>query len=298
MNNNIKKQNWQLENRVYQGKVRQILPLKSQFKLVLNDGKVLVASRVIIATNYGNPQLPEWVYKIKSLYPTETLCPSIKINLPTISSLQNERILIIGGGLTSGHLAIGAIKRGAKVVLMARREFQEKLFDADAGWLGPKYLKGFNAEPDWYKRWEMIQQARNGGSLTPKMMTKLRQLAHEGKIELWENCQIKEARWQDEQWQVICNTGIKDKCDRIWLATGTKFNVAEHPLLSDILAADPIEIVAGLPVLDQYLRLGKREFFLMGSLAALQVGPVARNISGGRKASELIVAGLTKYRKI
>jgi len=70
-------------------------------------------------------------------------------------------VLIVGSGLTSGHLALGAIARGAQVIMMARRQFYEKLFDADAGWLGPKYLKGFYAEPCWKQRWQMIQSARN-----------------------------------------------------------------------------------------------------------------------------------------
>nr|WP_256498541.1 hypothetical protein [Chroococcidiopsis sp. CCNUC1] len=32
--------------------------------------------------------------------------------------IAGERVLIVGGGLTSGHLAVGAIARGAKVLLM------------------------------------------------------------------------------------------------------------------------------------------------------------------------------------
>lgn len=41
--------------------------------------------------------------------------------------------------------------------------------------MGPKYLKGFWSKSDWEKRAQLIQQARNGGSLTPAMMTQLRQ---------------------------------------------------------------------------------------------------------------------------
>ena len=51
--------------------------------------------------------------------------------------------------------------------LMIRRQLSEKLFDAEPGWLGPKYLKGFFAQSDWEQRVMMIQQARNGGSMTP-----------------------------------------------------------------------------------------------------------------------------------
>jgi hypothetical protein len=53
-------------------------------------------------------------------------------------------------------------------------------------------------------------------------------------------------------------------------------------------------MVAGLPQLDDHLRWGKSQLFLMGPGTALQVGPVARNIYGGKLASQRIVPALTK----
>ncbi|WP_175561183.1 FAD/NAD(P)-binding protein [Hydrococcus rivularis] len=284
---------WQLENCIYPEKVVEILPHKHRFQLILAAGESIIARRVILATGKGIPQFPEWVNRIPSPYPSERLCHSSQIDLRSLH-LAGEKILIIGGGLTSGHLAMGAIAQNANVFLMARRTWQEKLFDADPGWLGPKYLKGFAAESNWYRRWELIQQARNGGSMTPAMMLQLRRLSREGKITLKERCEIVGAIWQDSHWLVKCANGDVYECDRIWLATGTKFDCQQNPLLEDMLAAYPTEIVNGLPVLDEYLRLPGSEFFLMGALAALQVGPVARNLSGGRMASDRIVRTLTK----
>ena len=292
---------WQLSNSVYRGKVTRIIPLTSSkhrlFQLVLNDGHLLTASRVILATNHSQIHLPDWVTIIPSTYPTEKLCHSHQIKLADLA-IKGEKILLIGGGLTSGHLAIGATKRGAQVMLMTRRDLQIKLFDAEPGWLGPKYLKGFTSETDWHRRWQMIQQARNGGSVTPEMMLQLNRLVRTEKVKLVENCQVKSAQWQDNHWLLTCSNGEKLECNRIWLATGTRFDVAKHPLLTDILATYSGEIINGLPVLDQYLRLGNHELFLMGGLAALRVGPVARNLAGGRKASDLIVSGLTKHNLI
>jgi hypothetical protein len=57
--------------------------------------------------------------------------------------LHGKQTLIVGGGLTRGYLAVGAIAREAQVLLRTRRYFPEKLFDAEPDWLGPKYLKGF-----------------------------------------------------------------------------------------------------------------------------------------------------------
>ena len=58
-------------------------------------------------------------------------------------------------------------------MLRTRRYFPEKLFDTEPVWLGPKYLKGFAAEPDCHSRWETIQQARNGGSMTPEIRMRI-----------------------------------------------------------------------------------------------------------------------------
>ena len=64
--------------------------------------------------------------------------------------------------------------------------------------------------------------------------------------------------------------------------------------MSDILAQYPAQIVNGLPVLDEHLRWPGCDLFLMGPWAALQVGPVARNLFGGKLACDRIVPALTK----
>lgn len=183
---------------------------------------------------------------------------------------------------------------------MSRRTLYEKLFDADPGWLGPKYLKDFWAEPIWYNRWQMIQQARNGGSMTPAMLTHLRRLERDGRIVFYEQCQVSQAKWSEECWQICCDRLAVHECihhqriDRIWLATGSQLDLAKHPLLKDILESCPIDIVKGFPVVDEYLRWRGCELFIMGGLAALRVGPTARNLSGARAASDRIVPALTK----
>lgn len=289
---------WQLRSSVIKARVKQIYPLarlkRSQFQLVLEDGRAIVAKRVVLATGGGRCQVPQWANSIASDYPRERLCHSGKIDLRGCH-LAGERVVIVGGGLTAGHLAVGAIARGATVHLMVRRHLQEKLFDAEPGWLGPKYLKDFFAESDWEKRWELIQLARNGGSMTPAMMSQLRRYQQQGRLQIDDRCQIVKARWLGDRWQLYCARSQREcEAHRIWLSTGTKLDAAQEPLLSDILNIYPNAIVNGLPVLDDRLRWPGCELFVMGGLAGLQVGPVARNISGARMASDRIVPALTK----
>ena len=288
---------WKLADKVYPAKVVRVVPRKSasrsRFELVLDTGETIIARRVVLATGSGKVQFPNWVEKITSDYPLDRLCHSQQVNLNQLN-LMGEHILIVGGGLTSGHLAKGAINLGATVTLITRKQLRSKTFDADPGWLGPKYLKDFHAQTDWHERYRQIQQARNGGSMTPDMMMQLSQAVNKGKAKINECCQVSNARWQDNLWQVRCDDGNRHQFNRIWLATGTKFNIAERPLLQDVLETYPTEIVNGLPVLDKHLRLPKSNFFIMGGLAALQIGPVARNIGGGKMACQRIVPAIVK----
>lgn len=53
-------------------------------------------------------------------------------------------------------------------------------------------------------------------------------------------------------------------------------------------------VVNGLPILDPHLRWAGCNLFIMGGAAALQLGPVARNLFGAKLASKQIVPALIK----
>ncbi len=292
---------WQLRDGVTKAKVIGLTPQKNRFRLTLSNGQTVIARRVVLATGSTTAHMPDWT-KQTMAYPPERLCHAQAVNLPALPSLAGENVLIVGGGLTSAHLAMGAIKRGARALVMARRTFKEKIFDAEPGWLGPKYLKKFDAQSDWEKRWQMIREARDGGSFTPEMLTRLRRLSREGKVTLHEQCEVASAVWEETFWRVRCNNRDVHDCfehqaiDRLWLATGTQLDIASHPLLKEIIQQYPAQIVNGLPVLDEHLRWPGCELFLMGPWAALQVGPVARNLFGGKLAGDRIIPALTKSR--
>ncbi len=297
---------WQLADKVIPAQVETLEPEHTlcgqlRWRLVMADGRVLLAKRVVLAIAGGTPNWPDWARHQRRTYPCDRLCHSHQIDLRELH-LSGERILIVGSGLTSGHLALGAIARGANVIMMARRTFYEKIFDADPGWLGPKYLKGFHAEPCWEVRWQTIQAARNGGSLTPEVLTQLRRLARAGKLTFLEHCKVQQATWQEKAWQVTYThtaaphiSHIHQPIDRIWLATGSQLNVTHWPLLAATRSQFPAQIVHGLPILDEHLRWPGCNLFILGGAAALRIGPVARNLYGAKLACELIVPALIKH---
>jgi len=84
----------------------------ASLEVTLSDGAVVAAHRLVIATGAGVPVLPSWARTIAAPHPAEAMQHSQSIDLAACQGLRGQHILIVGGGLTSGHLALGAIKRG------------------------------------------------------------------------------------------------------------------------------------------------------------------------------------------
>ena len=263
-------------------------------ELALSDGTTVTAGRLVIAAGSGTAQMPSWVGTIAGNHPPEALQHSDRIHLPSLQPLQGQRILIVGGGLTSAHLALGALRRGARVHLLCRRTLKQKPFDADPGWLGPKYLKAFHAEPCMRRRRRLVLEARDGGSITPQAAAELRQAQRRGDLQLHEHCHVQAAGWSSGQWDLVCGGGLRLCADRIWLATGHRQGVSQQPLLRQLHAQQPIELVDNWPVLSPDLRWPGTCVHLMGGLSALQLGPAARNLFGGREAARRIGRAVVK----
>jgi glycine/D-amino acid oxidase-like deaminating enzyme len=250
---------------------------------------------VVIATGNGSPQLPTWSKAIAGEAPADALRHSDGIDLPALRLRPGERILIVGGGLTSAHLSLGALRRGAQVQLLCRSGLKQKPFDADPGWLGPKYLKGFHAEPCMRRRRRLVLEARDGGSITPEAGADLREAQLRGELQLHEYCEVQYARWSSGEWDICCSGGQQLAADRIWLATGHRQGVSQQPLLHQLYKQHPIELVDDWPVLGPELGWPGTPVHLMGGLTALQVGPAARNLFGGREAAQRICRAVIKH---
>ena len=103
---------WHLQSEVIPLGVTRIEPLlhclRPCFRLWLQDGQAIIARRVVLATGSDKRQIPDWANEIQSAYPQSRLCHSQTVDLRGLQ-LVGERVLIVGGGLTSGHLAVGAL---------------------------------------------------------------------------------------------------------------------------------------------------------------------------------------------
>ncbi len=210
-----------------------------------------------------------------------------RIDLRDVGSLAGERVVIIGGGLTAGHLAVAASARKATVTLVTRRPIVERNFDVEPGWLGPRHLDGFWKLRSPHRRLEVARTARGGGTMPSWMCRRL-------------HCEIDAGRMThlvgpiervaDDGSRIDLHVdGQTISADRCWLATGTRPDVRSDDALSGLVDRH----IDGIPVLDPTLRVAHTDLFVTGRLATIELGPAAGNLWGARTAARRICRALT-----
>ncbi|TSY13817.1 Pirin [Bagarius yarrelli] len=220
------------------GTVDKITPILSGkekkvefFRVNLDTGETLEAKRVVLATG------PTREHNGK--YPS--------VGPPSVCH-RNQRVMVIGGGLSSAHIISMAMQQGASQVTWVLRKHVQQFDVGDVESLigryshiehgikldGLAYLRQFYGERSLHKRLAMIKQARKGGAVTPEAYAQLQPFIQSGQLLVKAYCQVLEG----------------------W------------PCISETLQWAP-----GCPV------------YLMGQYAALQVGPHAVNLAGGQAAA-------------
>nr|XP_040017799.1 uncharacterized protein zgc:113276 [Gasterosteus aculeatus aculeatus] len=316
------------------------------FQVLLQEGVLLKARQVVMATGPTSAHManiPSWVKSIAESFPEERLqhtvhlmhrlpaarqtlkatdSPSSRLNeaSPTqdlcVVCEAGQRVMVVGGGLTSAHVVSIALQRGAShVTWVMRKHLQLKQFDVgDVESLvgryshvehgikmdGQAYLRQFYNERSLHKRLAMIRQARKGGAVTPEAYVHLQPSILSGRVDVKTYCQVSEASWcyRGQAWRLSLSTGDHWTGDMIWLATGCKLDVKQDPLLSEVMKEFPIQVIDGWPCVSESLLWAQGcPLYLMGQYAALQVGPHAVNLAGGQAASMRIAKDIMRQQR-
>ncbi|XP_058485608.1 uncharacterized protein zgc:113276 isoform X1 [Solea solea] len=306
------------------------------FQVQLREGITLKAHRVVMATGPTRApmaNIPPWVKSIGESYPEERLQHTVHLMhclsnakhkeretlLPEelcVVCERRQRVMVVGGGLTSAHVVSLALQRGAShVTWVMRKHLQLKQFDVgDVESLvgryshvehgikmdGQAYLRQFYGERSLHKRLAMIRQARKGGAVTPEAYIHLQPFILKGQVDVRTYCQVSEATWcyKSQAWSLSLSTGDHWTGDMIWLATGCKLDVNQDPLLSEVIKDFPIQVIDGWPCISESLQWAEGcPLYLMGQYTALQVGPHAVNLAGGQAASKRITEDIMRHRQ-
>ena len=249
----------------------------------LSSGQVLVARNVVLAIGASEqPEWPDWAprghARVQHIFePGFDGWPSAK-----------ETVVVIGGGISAGQVALRLLREGHEVHLVSRHALRQHQFDSDPGWLGPKFMAGFSREQDVDRRRALIAAARHQGSVPPDIQRALHQAITEDQIRYHQGA-VEGLDVQDDVLAMRLTTGAMVNPQRVLLATGFASPRPGGSLIDQLVASEALPCArCGYPIVDAALRWHPR-VYVSGPLAELELGPASRNIAGARRAGDRLV---------
>lgn len=249
----------------------------------LSTGTEITASNVVFAIGAGEqPEWPEWA-------PTDD--PRVHhIFDPNFDGWPSklETIAVVGGGISAGQVALRLIEAGHDVHLVSRHALREHQFDSDPGWLGPKFMAGFEREKNPDQRRVMISDARHKGSVPPDVRRAIRGAINREQAH-WHEGEVVDLGLEGTDINVRLTTGSELDVQRVLMATGFAGHRPGGSLIDQLVESASLPCAScGYPIVDKELRWHPR-VYVSGPLAELELGPSSRNISGARRAADRLV---------
>lgn len=252
---------------------------------VESDQGCLAARRVLLAISVTEqPRWPAWAATLRAaggpvwhLYE-----PGFQRDV-----LPHGAVLaVIGGGISAVQVALAlAYNAPGRVTLLMRHPLRVTDFDSPPGWLGPKNLRGFLAEPNLERRRAMIAGARQPGSVPDDVARSLRRAEQQGLLQVRRD-QVQRALLRSDGAVDLELTEGTLRVGGVLLATGFEQHRPGGPWLDAAIAAYDLPLApCGYPRVDRALRWAPG-LYVTGALAELELGPAARNIAGARHAGE------------
>jgi cation diffusion facilitator CzcD-associated flavoprotein CzcO len=254
----------------------------------LADGTSRRPGRVVLATNTRHPSVPGPAGHLVGRDPRVLVGDDATLAHTPVGG----HVVVVGGGLSAAHLAVGAAERGATVTLLTRRALRVRRFDTHPTWLGPRKRRPFEIEPDPHVRRRAVDEARGGGSIPHRMRRRLEACELTGALELRTRTKLVEVRAHDDALHVCTSDGQVLRADALWLATGGAVDVGRDELCRELVTTGRATIVGGMPDLEPDLSWPGTRVHLVGAPASLVLGPTAGNLVGQRRAALRLAAAL------
>ncbi|MEM6729912.1 MAG: FAD/NAD(P)-binding protein [Myxococcota bacterium] len=235
------------------------------------EGASLRAKYVVLALGVGEPAWPESLRGRTSANIQHVFEP--QFHAPKAD--DQGSIAVVGGGITAAQLALRFASNGRPVEMFVRHPLRVEPFDSDPCWIGPACMARFRKIQCLAERRSIIADARHRGSLPSDVKRALVRAREAGQV------RITQAPEHDLG-------EIARSNDHVLLATGLSTRRPGGVLVDTLVENSGLPIApCGYPVTDTMLRWHPR-VFATGALGELELGPVARNIVGARRAAARI----------
>ncbi|MEB3328470.1 MAG: FAD/NAD(P)-binding protein [Candidatus Sericytochromatia bacterium] len=198
--------------------------------------------------------------------------------------------VVVGGGISAHQLALAlAARQPGQVLLAARHAPRVHLLDSDPGWSTPRLLGPFRQLRDPAERRAAIREARRPGSVPTEVHDATRAAVAAGHLATT-TAEVRGAVWLGGQVNLAFADGRHVAADRVVLATGFSSQRPGGGLVDEAVAQHELPLApCAYPLVDSALRWHPR-IHVMGPLAELELGPIARNIIGAQHAAARLAA--------
>lgn len=143
----------------------------------------LRARRVVLAVGSGHALAwPAWAEPLRAAGRVEHVLDD---GFSRDDVAPADTVIVVGGAISAAQLGLalaGQPGRTGQVHVLARRTPQTRQFDTDPGWLGPRYLTGFQREPSLRERRRRIVHARGRGTIPPEEWRRARRAIASGAL--------------------------------------------------------------------------------------------------------------------
>lgn len=278
-----------LQERHQRCQVTRIDPQQDGVRVHTSGGDLL-AKRVILAVGGGDTlHFPAWARRMM-IEDTSAPVHHVYDEGFRLDALQiGQGVAVVGGGIGAVQAALHLAARApGRVYLFMRHEVRAHWFDSDPGWLGPKEMRAYLATSTWSGRREVIQRARHRGSVPPDLKRALEREVLSGRIALRTEA-VRAAR-------SVPDGVLLEGAHGMWagsavvLGTGLSPVVPGGAITQHLIEAHGARTApCGYPAVGRGLQW-LPGVFVAGGLAELELGPVARNIAGARRAAERLRA--------
>lgn len=256
----------------------------------LSNGEALESDNVVLAIGASEqPHWPDWAPRNDS-----RVHHVFEQNFDGWPASE-EAVVVVGGGISGGQVAIRLLNEGHRVDLVSRHPMREHQFDSDPGWLGPRFMTKFKREPNADRRRALITDARHRGSMPPDVHRDLRLAIKANRLQ-WHQTAVDEIDATGDEIAVHLSTGSLLSAQRVLLATGFSSPRPGGSLVDHLVASESLSCAkCGYPIVDESLRWHPR-VYVSGPLAELELGPSSRNIAGARRAADKLVKAARSIR--
>lgn len=199
-----------------------------------------------------------------------------------------ERIIVIGAGLTAAHLIASALGQGRRVVWVFRAAAERyQCSDVNAAFFRPEGRSRFE-RVSWADRMAMMRAQRRA-SVMFEFRPLLRQAEATGQLAVHRGHAVTRVTADPRGPVVHLADGQQVAGDHVVLALGTIPSTG-----ADLLAADLVGAREGWPDLDEATLAYRHapRVFAIGAAAGMTLGPAARNIDGHRAATGRVAAAI------